>query len=436
MDFFHELLNYVEQRSLRRPACGGLHVLSYMWNTIKNTFYSPLKRPDHIRVLELLPSQEKGRSQIHVQIHERALDEAKGTCKAVSYALGDASRPKRLPILYGGSKAFITPTLHSILARLRDTSASRYLWVDALCINQSRESLVLAERVLQVGLMSRISPGAEKVVVSLGERQKDDEYLLQTLQEPAAIPRSKWERVAPHARAFQHLDGEDLEYEEQPVAARIYQTTRIEFQTLEDILPVGLEDTRLWQAYKNLLSRPWLGRLWIIQEHPLSNEVWFMLGPKLVLSLNFGRGLARMVLVESIVASSMNKHSQADMSSMIDPRKHLTLKLFKLSSRSVAGVDQTSRPGGDSASFLPIQPCSDVLTRAPKSTVCLAFVQRKLRVIQVSASTMASQQRNSPSASLTNFWDKAALIYFAKLLGVRAPKHHGLLISVRHLSRV
>jgi hypothetical protein len=59
----------------------------------------------------------------------------------------------------------IACNLLDALRRLRSTSKSRLLWIDAICINQRN----LDERAEQVPLMGKIYSGASKVVVWVGE---------------------------------------------------------------------------------------------------------------------------------------------------------------------------------------------------------------------------------------------------------------------------
>lgn len=82
---------------------------------------------------------------------------------AVSYAWGDPT--PRHTILVDGLPRIIAQNLWEFLMRTRSDNETRWLWIDALSISQSN----LEERRHQVGIMSRIFSGADKVLVWLGD---------------------------------------------------------------------------------------------------------------------------------------------------------------------------------------------------------------------------------------------------------------------------
>lgn len=83
---------------------------------------------------------------------------------------------------------FITSNLHDALRHLRPESGQpRYLWADALCINQHD----LGERSHQVSLMRAIYSGAKRVVVWLGLSTPDSTYCFHMIRSIAARYTSK-----------------------------------------------------------------------------------------------------------------------------------------------------------------------------------------------------------------------------------------------------
>ncbi|KAI5361938.1 Putative heterokaryon incompatibility [Septoria linicola] len=92
---------------------------------------------------------------------------------AVSYAWGGSSRHN---IFIDGGEASVTPNLHAILQVLQQVSDHyRFLWVDALCINQQN----LDERSSQVTLMREIYTKASTVHIWLG---RGDDSTVETLR--------------------------------------------------------------------------------------------------------------------------------------------------------------------------------------------------------------------------------------------------------------
>ncbi|KAI1404756.1 heterokaryon incompatibility protein-domain-containing protein [Hypoxylon fuscum] len=130
--------------------------------------YRKLK-PWQTRILRIDPSPESDEPVIctlleaDVIIHEGlGIVEEDGPreapYEALSYTWG--APIFSLPIQINGVEFFITENLDSALRHLRFTNAKRYLWVDALCINQ----FDMKEKSVQVGRMFSIYQKAHRVV--------------------------------------------------------------------------------------------------------------------------------------------------------------------------------------------------------------------------------------------------------------------------------
>ncbi|PMD43516.1 HET-domain-containing protein [Hyaloscypha variabilis F] len=110
--------------------------------------YSPL-HPDDIRVLALHPGSSEDPIDCHLEHQKRASN----TCtpyEALSYMWGPPEPSKH--ILLNGRRCEVRQNLWAALRKLRNERSIRYLWVDALCINQQN----LRERSAQVLIMSVI----------------------------------------------------------------------------------------------------------------------------------------------------------------------------------------------------------------------------------------------------------------------------------------
>ena len=115
---------------------------------------------DTIRVIEILPGS--GTDLVvcnikHVQLTSNPHFEA------LSYDWGDPT-PNRYVVCHGRPLP-VTTSLYPALHRLRDKSAARTLWADAICINQQD----IDERNQKVRLMRQIYEKAERVTIWLGE---------------------------------------------------------------------------------------------------------------------------------------------------------------------------------------------------------------------------------------------------------------------------
>lgn len=124
----------------------------------------------------------------------------------------------------------ITKSLDTAIRHLRHEEDSVMIWVEQVCINQND----LAERDVQIPLMSLIYSRALNTVIWLGDISADD--------------------------AFDALH--DLE-----------STMTSQFgPLLDESKPKGLE------AIERLFNAPWFQRTWTTQEACLSNDAWLMAG--------------------------------------------------------------------------------------------------------------------------------------------------------------
>ncbi|KAH6672252.1 heterokaryon incompatibility protein-domain-containing protein [Halenospora varia] len=99
--------------------------------------------------------------------------------KALSYVWGDASARKN--INFNGTEFSVTANLAAALYHLRLRHVPRWLWVDALCINQSD----MKERNEQVAMMGEIYINAKPVVIWLGEASWDSDEAFSYISEVA-----------------------------------------------------------------------------------------------------------------------------------------------------------------------------------------------------------------------------------------------------------
>lgn len=139
--------------------------------------------------------------------------------EALSYVWGDIR--DSTTILANDHTISITKSLETALRHLRYSDKSRYLWVDAICINQE-DILEKSEQVAKMGL---IYENADSVLVWLG---------LATLYSPVGM--------------------EILRYfinEKRPQSCPVWQ------RRPQSLVHQGLQD---------IMTRPWFERMWVVQE--------------------------------------------------------------------------------------------------------------------------------------------------------------------------
>ena len=213
--------------------------------------YKDLGSRDEIRILVLKPAAAFD-NDLHARIVHRKYpieaEDASGVnyWNAASYTWGTDPPSK---ILYidstlpqdpnGGRTVIrITPNVDAMLRHLRDGQQEHYLWVDAICLNQSNTP----EKNQQVPCMARIYRLALQVLVWLGEDDGTAQIGIKLVQGLAMA--SEHPGFANNSAATMGLG----------LAMRGY---------LGNQQPLALD---------RLFHRPWFGRRWILQEVALARE--------------------------------------------------------------------------------------------------------------------------------------------------------------------
>lgn len=134
--------------------------------------YRPLSSLRQIRLLELSSSFDHDASLAGtLRVTDIDADDALPYV-ALSYTWGQPSFTEPL-VLDGNRVLNITPNLAAALRRFRYASALKWIWVDAICINQQND----AEKSIQIPLMPDIYRDASRVMVWLGDRIESAELL-------------------------------------------------------------------------------------------------------------------------------------------------------------------------------------------------------------------------------------------------------------------
>lgn len=215
-----------------------------------------------IRLLRLYRS-ERPDEPLRVDLFKRKLEDVSGGYEALSYCWGNqkatysihirdlnATTPSRqkkseqvtAAAMWKTAISAITHTdfkvrknLHDALRRLRRKYSDVYLWVDAICIDQSEKGK--AEKEKQLAMMARIYNLASNVCVWLGEGYDGAEPAFKLIHE---------------IMNYQNFD--------------------------EMILnPNAKED---WRNLVTIMKAPWFSRRWVIQEIALSRDASIHCGDK------------------------------------------------------------------------------------------------------------------------------------------------------------
>ena len=206
--------------------------------------YEQLKHESSIRLLILQPASSADAS-LQCDLQEVLVSD-EHRYEAISYAWGKPIFSKELNLPSGSLR--ITESLYLALQRFRLGDRVRYLWADAVCINQSDN----AEKGKQVALMGEIYRSTQKVLIWLGPGDEYSGNVIDIFKQLAAqsnrygVQRTAdgsilggWDGLAPPTGAIKEaLDNVAIDYD--------------------------------WSGADAFFSQPWFSRMWIVQEIALA----------------------------------------------------------------------------------------------------------------------------------------------------------------------
>ncbi|KAI8623637.1 HET-domain-containing protein [Xylariaceae sp. FL1651] len=157
---------------------------------------------------------------------------------ALSYTWG--SNEKTHSIQIGDTKLSITANLHQALTHLRHKDTPRFVWADAICINQDD----IPERNEQVKKMAQIYSSASEVIIWLGPEEEDVSLAIEEIRQVDSAITQYGEKYVPNY----HL---------------LFGTKGPNVPTIDAASVI---------SFKALLERPWFERTWVIQEAMLARQ--------------------------------------------------------------------------------------------------------------------------------------------------------------------
>lgn len=241
--------------------------------------YSPLPSSTSIRLLEL---QASSANEISLTMHASEIDTAL-PFDALSYTWGNPRSPyiespsserhafgiASFPATCNGLTLMIRPNLRDALRMLQTTSFSslgrskqRYIWIDAICINQAN----LKERASQVALMASLYQRAESVIAWLGpedETTADAFAVMDRLSSISFIPKSASE-LHITSEAYSIVTAADF-------------LNPVSYRSKLGIDPLTPEN---WLAWLIFIHRPYFKRAWVVQEVTLAKSIIAICGTR------------------------------------------------------------------------------------------------------------------------------------------------------------
>ena len=211
--------------------------------------YASLPDCHSIRLLELVSGPVFGPLQCRLVVSRSIVDQS---YQALSYAWGETKKTHQIVI--EGKCLPISANLDRALRRVYQTEQDLCLWVDAICINQVNA----AEKENQISMMLQIYQSARRVVVYLGEQAEHSELLPEFFDVTIRV-----------RRLFDSLDNEEENIDQEDLNKSMGTLKEIGEPTSNHIV---------WRAARAFYGRPWMLRVWIVQEVLAADELVFLCG--------------------------------------------------------------------------------------------------------------------------------------------------------------
>jgi hypothetical protein len=217
--------------------------------------YSPLPSDpgDFIRLVKIAPEDDR-RELIQLSIVQARLRNAP-KYEALSYEWGTNTSDYKVSC--NGQELQVRANLAAALKHLRLADKSRWVWIDAICIDQGN----VTERNQQVSIMRDIYAHAHKVLIWLGDELGHTRQAFEFIKTLAKL----WV-----TREVARMQSGEIRPQVQ------LEPTTVERSSLL------LQDHLLWDTLFDLYSSTYFGRTWIIQEIAVSTHATVVCGPQQV----------------------------------------------------------------------------------------------------------------------------------------------------------
>lgn len=212
----------------------------------------------HIRLLEILEGDPGKR--VVCQLSSWLIETAP-SYYAISYTWGEP-RPTSL-IIINGRHTEVGNNCEYVMRQAYNSGASKYFWIDALCIDQASKQ----EKTHQVALMGRLYERASHVFACVGEHADGSEFLVRTIDK--------------HSRLLSRIH--------QHIVDSGHRSSKL--WTIENPIPMGRRLSvqcffamdagtrhRLAEAVISFMRRSYFSRVWVLQELQLASTTSFCCG--------------------------------------------------------------------------------------------------------------------------------------------------------------
>lgn len=216
-----------------------------------NYQHRPLPTPTSIRILELQSGEGTNIIKCRLSVVER--DKAP-PYEAISYSWGNENDNRVIRCENGKLK--VTANLRDALFKIRDPTEVKFLWADAVCINQED----IEERGNQVRQMPLIYANALRVLVWLDLPNSKFDNFDDLFNFEFDTSGASFSGISERANRILHEHVTKLE------------SPNVQAEVLDS------ETSMIANAFAQLFESPWFTRLWVVQEVGMAKSVVALIG--------------------------------------------------------------------------------------------------------------------------------------------------------------
>ncbi|KAH4010688.1 hypothetical protein HBI56_198820 [Parastagonospora nodorum] len=241
------------KREANKTQMDGVETNKVETDRGRDHVYTSFSQPTEIRVVILMPSLDPD-APLTFSFHQSYLEDLEGRYEAISYVWGEPILEYPVYNISDGTQLLVARNLSCALRQLRHAANVRWLWADALCIDQKNHQ----EKAKQIPLMVDIFRTAKRVLAWL---HQDDQIIRRGLQH---IERLSRRRPGPSEDADIEGYHNDLLTNSRSPGQLLWEEINTSKSAVSDILTV--------------LNLPYFRRLWIVQEIVFSPDISLICG--------------------------------------------------------------------------------------------------------------------------------------------------------------
>jgi hypothetical protein len=272
-----------------------------------------------IRLVTLLPGNWQ--DDIHCEMTTVKFGKRMPKYEALSYVWGGTKATRDIRV--NDERFLIGKNLWIALRRLRMPHSLRFLWIDAICINQQDDN----EKSRQVAMMKNIFQSCDEVICWLGEEENMTTPITSSLPPTSTAGQKAFDLIRMYASygSLDHLTWSGPESLSQLASSDEYKAH--------------------FEALRRLLSVQWWQRIWIVQELILPPRATFVYGSETCDFETFACAVTRFDYNHRIYSKYLKQDTcNSSFLRIISTIMHVVLPLVRLRSLHLKSLSNRSDP--------------------------------------------------------------------------------------------